>query len=56
MRFENLTAVTVKGPVLLNVTLCGMFTEVSEELDNTSPGYVMIHDGTTASLGTSMPI
>jgi len=26
MRFEDLTAVTVKGPVLLNVTPCSMFT------------------------------
>jgi DNA-binding beta-propeller fold protein YncE len=56
MRFEDLTAVTVKGPVLLNVTPCGMFTDVSEELDSTSPGYVMIHDGATGSLGTSVLI
>jgi len=33
-----------------------MFTDVSEELDSTSPGYVMIHDGATGSLGTSVPI
>jgi len=56
MRFEDLTSVTIKGPVLLNVTPCSMFTDVSEELDSTSPGYVMIHDGATGSLGTSVRI
>jgi DNA-binding beta-propeller fold protein YncE len=56
MRFEDLTAVIVKGPVLLNVTPSSMFTDVAEELDSTSPSYVMIHDGATGSLGTSVRI
>jgi hypothetical protein len=46
----------VKGPVLLNVTPCSMFTGVLQELDSTSPGYVMVHDGATGSLGTSVRI
>jgi hypothetical protein len=33
-----------------------MFTDFSEELDGTTPAYVLIHDGATGSLGTSVRI